>query len=207
MRMTLGNYHVHNQEQLLTQKQKQQQRQKQKLAQRISLRLDIIQEFRGEQFRVEAICPKCHCNLTIVQVIKGFNRDPHDTTTGCPKCEERFQSHLYQSNSYSRTTIEFLCPAQTLDQLRRLPIFFPDEIKVKNFTAYSSAIFHFGNLTVAFKELGINYKKKEKIDWKQKIHRFLGQAPDSEIARCAGISFSTISRMRKKLKIGRYHFE
>lgn len=180
------------------------QLQEQRLSHKISLRLEMIRAFRGERYKVKAACPNCGYLLSVAQVIKGFNRDPQDTTTKCPRCKQRFSAHLYQSNSYVSMTLVFLCPVQTLEQLKGLSDLRPDQIKEKHLTAYTSAIFHFGNLTEAFKQLKVNYRKKEQIDWKQKIVRYLGQTSDVEIARCAGISVSTIRRLRRKLKIGRF---
>lgn len=176
----------------------------QKLDQKFSLRLGLIQTLRGTEYKPKAECPKCFYQLTPGEIIKGFRRDPNDINTTCPKCGRRFAARLFVWDVAANTEMIFLCPCQTTERLRHLYQLKPDEIRRENATTYHSAIVHFGTLTNAFKEVGIDYSHTEKVDWKNKIQPFLGQMPDTEIAKCAGISVSTVRLMRRKLDIRRF---
>lgn len=90
--------------------------------------------------------------------------------------------------------------AQLDDKKNMSPVDF-----MKNHPAlYHSAIVHFGSLKEAFRKVGIEYRFKEKRDWKNKITTFLGQLPDTVIAIIVNVSVDTIRRMRVKLGIPKY---
>lgn len=180
-------------------------RQTQRLDILLELRSQLIGLLRGREFKPKAECPKCFCQLSLAQIIMGFSRDPNDINTTCPSCGTRFPAQLQYQDAIGSTTISFFCPCQTLDRLRNLSHLSPAELEKNDLALYQSAITHFGNLTYAFAEVGINYGHQETIEWQQKIKPFLGLLPDAEIARCANIPVATVRRMRNKLGLCRYY--
>lgn len=42
----------------------------------------------------DAICPACRYSLSEDEIRAGWRQDPHDFTTACPKCGERFAAAL-----------------------------------------------------------------------------------------------------------------
>ncbi len=188
------------------QEQRLEQRQSLTLSQRQTLLVQILQDLfstiRGEVYRPEAKCPKCHHGLTTGEVLRGFNRDPRDFTTQCPKCETRFEARLVTRSSTSSVSVRLYCPGQALNSLQEFSTFTPEQILKENVGLYQSTIFHFGNLATAFRKAGIKYKFDNRPQSpKDKILPFLGKAPDNLIARVSGLSARTINRMRREQNI------
>jgi len=167
-------------------------------AQSLGLRLRLIHELHGERYEPKAQCPNCLRDLTAVEIISGFNRDPKDFTTRCTKCGKRFQPRLVCFNDVSRTELPFYCDVQTLDQMRGKETMTMEQFSKEHPAIYRSAIVHHGSLSQAFKKIGINYPFKEIPDWRNKIRGFLGRLPDTTIAKCVNVSTSVIRKIRKE---------
>ncbi len=169
-----------------------------------SLRMDLIQELRGERYEPKATCPRCSREMTPVEIIKGFNQDPNDFTTCCSACGHRFEPTLICLGDGTEIRIPFYCDAQTLAKLRGRENLSPEQISRELPGAYRSAIIHHGSIRRAFEKLGIQYLHEEISDWKSKIQPFLGRMPDTIIADCVDASVHVIRTMRRKLGISRY---
>lgn len=176
----------------------------QRIAKSFSLRLKLIKVLRGEKYHPQAECPQCHRKLKIVEILRGFNRDPKDYTTKCPHCKHRFEPNLQVILPHGSITLPFFCSVQTLDQLHGKENLFPDAFEKQYPALYRSVIVHHGNLKAAFQKIGIHYRFNENIKWEKKVKPFLGLLPDTVIAACAGISVYRIRKMRRGLEIGRY---
>lgn len=174
---------------------------------KIATRLALIQELRGDEYKPKGDCPNCGRVLTPAEIIRGFNNDPQDYTTRCPKCRCRFVSYLMSTSrsGIGRAEMRFYCAVQTLDQLRGKEKLSPRELLNKHAAIYHSAIVHFGSIKNAFKKNGVAYRHEEGIDgWKDKIQSFLGRMPDTVIADCVDKPVGIIRKMRKELGISRY---
>ncbi|MFA5130984.1 MAG: hypothetical protein WC467_01020 [Patescibacteria group bacterium] len=191
---------VLRQEQTLT----QQQRVLLVQTQRLKLRIALIQELRGETYTPEGHCPHCGRELTAIEILSGFNRDPKDFTTACSACGFRFEPRLICVSQYSTISIPFYCDIQTLDQLRGNELLSPEQLSAEYPGVFRSAVFHHGGIKKAFELIGIDYQFEEVTDWKTKVNPFLGRLPDTTIAENVGVTISTIRNMRKKLNIPRY---
>ncbi|MBI5138212.1 MAG: hypothetical protein HZA95_00215 [Candidatus Vogelbacteria bacterium] len=185
-----------------------------RLGMQLSLRLELIDSLRGEKYEPKGKCPGCEYRMSNGEIIRGFNQDPTDYTTGCPRCKTRFEPKLvYGMTAAGRVEIPFFCSTQVLAQMANtvgLIRMSPDRIRNEYMTIYHSAIAHYGSLKAAFVKLGREYPfverdpKKDKEDWKKKIIPFLGRMPDTVVADCAEVSVSVIRRMRKDRKIRCY---
>ncbi len=169
----------------------------------LSLRLMLLQEVRGIRYSPSGDCPKCGRVLTPLEIIKGFNEDPHDFTTACTACGARFEPQMKSYSDIGTLEMPFFCSCQTLDQLRSFGNINPDELQKTQPAIYHSAIIHHGTLRNAFKKIGIPYGFDEVTDWKRKVHSFLGRLPDTVIADVAGVSAKVIAQLRKKYNISR----
>lgn len=172
----------------------------------LSLRLELLSQFRGVSYHPTGKCPKCNKVLRAVEVIRGFSRDPLDYTTKCPKCKTRFEPKLTTPlGALGYIEVAFFCSSQTLFRLREsgMNSFSPEELKRGNQALYHSAIVHFGTLRAAFKKIGVKYKFEEKVEWEKKIRSFLGRLPDTVIARAAGITAKRVAKQRKLHKVPR----
>ena len=180
--------------------------QKLKIQNRIlSLRLQLIGKIHGETYKPHAICPKCFRRLTLLEIIKGFKRDVNDYTTKCPRCGDRFEPKLSCKGKAYSITLPFLCPMQTLDQMKGKEKKSPTEIRESYPTIYSCANVHFGGLAQAFKEIRINYRFQEPvIKWEKKVKHFLGLLPDSVIARLVHLKYAEVRKLRLHMGIPRY---
>lgn len=167
-------------------------------------RENLVVALRGENFRPTAQCPKCFHTLSSIEILKGFSLDPHDYDTTCPKCRHRFSPRFVTSNEFSSASISFYCAIQTLDQLRNREVMSPEVWKEKDRAVYHSAIYHFGSLAAAYREIEIPYEHKETLDWRDKIRSFLGTMPDTEIASVIGVAVREIRKLRQSLGIERY---
>ena len=174
------------------------------MSQKLDLRLALLDALRGIQLTPRAVCTHCGHRLSNDEVLRGFTQDPKDTSTGCPKCEGRFQPKLKHTSLGGSVEVNFLCAIQTLDALRDKQELSPDELRRLHAPAYHSALTHFGSLTGAFKELGVKYRKEIYKSWREKVRPFLGEYPDGLLAECVGISRASIQGYRKKLGISHY---
>lgn len=167
-------------------------------------RLALIKALRDEEYKPKAKCPSCGRELTPVEILKGFNQDPNDFTTGCSGCGHRFEPRLVCLGDYGTIELPFWCDSQTLARLRGLESLSPLELSNKHPAVYRSAIIHHGGFYRAFEKIGINYPFEEISDWKEKITPFFGRLPDTIIAECVNVSARVIRRIRQKLGISRY---
>jgi len=180
------------------------QRQTMSLDQILSQKLMLLQVLRLVRYSPEATCNSCDYGLNPMEIIKGFNQDPRDYTTKCPKCKARFTAKLITRLRHGSVELIFYCEVQALDQLKDLVNLSPEEIEKEEPAVYHSIRVHCGTLTNAFKKIGLSYPHEEKIDWKDKITCFLGQMPDTVIAECVGVSVYAIRKIRKKKKISSF---
>ncbi len=179
----------------------------QHLSRELSQRLALIEELHGDAYRPEAQCPACHHVLKPLAIIRGFNADPNDFNTTCPKCEFRFPPKLALRNRSGRTDVAFYCAAQTGAKLQASGLEFlePAELRRREAALYHSAIFHFGTLTQAFSLVGIEYRLEVIEDKLAKVELFLGTLPDTVIARTAGVKLKTVRKLRRDRAIAPYH--
>lgn len=202
--MSLSMTQSHQLEQNLEQRQTIHQLQ----AQRLELRIELMQALYSidsrDTYRPRATCPDCNHGLTVEEILRGFNRDPLDLTTQCPICKSRFEARLVSRSMVSEINLRFYCPAQAL---HALPIYrdkTPEEIHTTNSALFESVRLHFGGFREAFRQIGITYRPRRQPDWQEKVRPFLGQAPDTLIASVAEVSPATIRRLRRRHGIGRY---
>lgn len=167
------------------------------------LRLALVGALRDERYEPRARCPNCDIRLEPGQILAGFNDDPTDFTTECPRkeCKHRFQPSLVCFGTGSQIELPFFCSAQTLHQLNGLERLTPEEFSQQHPAIFRAAIAHHGSLAGAFKKIDITYAHVEDHDWKSKIGPFLGRLPDKTIAELVHTTPRTIAAMRKRLKI------
>jgi hypothetical protein len=188
--------------QSLTLTQRLSQELKLSASQRHIMLLTLLQGLRGKQMNTEAKCFHCGFELSKEDILKGFLDDPEDTTTKCPRCEERFQPHLIHKDPYGSYRVNFMCPDQTLHRLTDdMAEMKPKELEKANASLYHSVLANFGTLYSAFKKFGISYKYDLLQNWKEKARPFLGHYPDCMIADCVGVSRSSVQRYRQSLHI------
>lgn len=181
--------------------------QKQRLEQKLFLRLALLHALRGEKHVPTGTCPRCNKKMTPSEIMRGFNRDPNDFTTKCPKCKTRFEPRLVSKSRSGTLECKFLCAVQTLAKLPGKETLSPAELNRREHAMYQSALVHFGTMQEAFKKAGIAYRFKEKVAINTKVRRLLGRLPDAVIARYASVSARRISAMRRERGIGRWHAE
>lgn len=166
---------------------------------------DMIASLRGERYEPQPLlCKKCRHTLTALEILKGFSSDPLDTTTACPKCGTRNQPLLGYRTDAGSVTIEMLCAAQTLHALKGWDILSPKAIESHDPSAYKSAVYHFGGLAQAFKEIGVKYTEESFDGWLEKVAEFLGKLPDTKIAQAINKPASFVRKLRHKLGIKRF---
>lgn len=204
MEMSMTHRLNHQLEQRLEQRQTIHQLQ----AQRLELRITLLQTLYGinanDSYRPQARCPRCNHALTTEQILRGFNRDPQDLTTECPSCNQRFEARLVARSMASEINLRFYCPAQALHALPSYRDKTPGEIHTANSALFESVRLHFGGLREAFHRIGIPYRPRRQPDWQEKVRPFLGQAPDTLIASVAEVSPAAIRRLRRRHSISRY---
>jgi hypothetical protein len=182
--------------------------QKQALSLRLALEQKLVRRVHGsdEVYRPKGTCPNCDHRLTPAEIVLGFNRDPNDFTTKCPKCKKRFQPTLYATSVASSIQMPFYCPTQTLGMLKpeMVTVAF-DEFKSQFTAIYRSATYHFGSLKVAFERVSLSYKSEPQVSsWQKKVMSFLGKLPDGVIASTARVSVREVRTLRKERGIGAY---
>jgi hypothetical protein len=174
---------------------------------RLDLRLSLIGALHVEKYSPQATCPRCRHWLSPLEIFKGFRSDPHDLTTGCPRCKERFQPSLIWSNAFGRKELRFYCAVQTQEMMHGLEVLSPEAFQKEHPSIYHSAIAHHGTLTNAFSAMGITYAFDEIADAKTKIEPFLGKLFDTTIAKLSGVDVKVVRRMRRLAKISRCRTE
>jgi hypothetical protein len=68
-----------------------------------------------------------------------------------------------------------------------------------------SAKFHWGSITTAMVEAGLEYSFEEVIRWEDKVAPFLGKMPDTVIAKHCNQPTSHVRNLRIKKGIRAYH--
>ena len=179
------------------------------LRQNLAIRAEILRDLHGRgTFVPHGSCKHCEYTLTIAEIIKGFLDDPNDYTTQCPKCEKRF-APMMRTGNVGVAWIEqpFYCGVQTLAQLNDLGVQSPEMLMKQHPAIYDSALFHFGTIAAAYKRNGSEYNFDPLPGWNDKIIPYLGRAPDTVLAECAGQRVRTIRRMRMDRGIPAYKRE
>lgn len=170
-----------------------------------ALKMSLIRELRLEKYEPRGSCPNCLRELTSIEIIEGFNEDPNDFTTKCPKCGERFTPLLICFGPASRIELPFYCKCQILALIADKAHLPPEQLSQKYPAVYRSAVVHFGGIVNAFKAAKLKYDFKEEVNgWKNKVMPFLGSLPDRTIAACAGPSSAAVRRLREKHGIPRF---
>jgi hypothetical protein len=192
----------------LSQKLEQKLSQAMSLAQKLSIRMSILEALHAGEpvnFRPKAVCTGCSYELEPHEILRGFLRDPNDTTTRCPKdyCGKRFQPVLYSRLSdATRMEVPFYCAVQTTEALNDRDVrSTPLELKKSKPAVYFSALFHYGNLKAAFEKKGWDYEFDNFHGWEDKVAPFLGKATDRLVAEVVGVRLHKVMTLRKKLGI------
>lgn len=165
-----------------------------------SLRLELISELAGAKYDPKMFCPACKHELTHQEILHGYNTDPMDLHTCCPKCKHSFIAKLVSGG----LEILWYCPDQTLYALRDCFYLTPKQILGFNSSVYHSCMTHFGSLSNAFKKMGMKYTKEEKTLWHAKVQPFLGKMTDRMIAEVVGVTPALISALRRSYGIPRF---
>jgi hypothetical protein len=163
----------------------------------LQLRLEVVEAIHGETYNPKGDCPNCGRVLTGLEILAGFNTNPADVNTTCPKCKTRFPPILHRKNLAGSIEFPFYCAVQTLDRLpplRDLPL---EEFRLKQAPVYHSALVHFGGLKQAFRRIGLVYAFEAETEWRTRIIPFLGRLPDAMLARIVGGSTRQIRKMRR----------
>lgn len=163
----------------------------------LAMRLSLISHLAGVNYEPLPKCPACKYHLTLLETLQGYNSDPTDLTTGCPKCKSRFVAQLRSGSA----ELQWYCPSQTQYALREFAHLPPEEILRLNPSLYHSAISHFGTVTAAFADDGITYAHKEETLWHSKVQPFLGKLPDAIIGEIVGVSSREITKLRRAFGI------
>ena len=167
-------------------------------------RLELVRALRGQTYEPGGECPRCGTKPTPGEIILGFNRDPRDFTTKCPRCRTRFEARLICVGNGSKIEVRFYCPSQVLDQLRGLERRTPEQVSHDLPGVYQSAITHHGSLTAAFRMIGVAYALEVPVSWKDKVAPFLGRLSDAAIARAANCRVAEIRALRRKAGIPKF---
>lgn len=192
----------------LTQELSQQLSQEQRLTLRLSLVQKLALRLHGKEdaYRPKGTCPNCLRRLTPAEIMLGFNHDPNDLTTKCPKCKHRFAPILVATGKASTIEMPFYCRIQTLEMLKHDMVgMLLAEFKSAYASIYRSALYHFGSLKAAFEQIGLRYTQEPRISaWQKKVLSFLGKLPDAVIANNANVSVREVRKLRKEKGIDPY---
>lgn len=204
-RMSMRQTHALKQEQRLELAQRLEQNQLLVANRRHVVFQDLLFRIRGEHYQPTATCPKCSTVLQPAEIIKGFTTDPNDFTTECPHCKTRFETTMLSRQGAVSVEFRFYCASQTLGRLRGKEGLTLEELKKGELLPiYQSAVYHFGSVTNAFKQLNLQYRFERLERWETKVHPFLGRLPDSEIASVVNVLPECITKMRREFKIKLY---
>jgi hypothetical protein len=168
----------------------------------VSWRIQILQAlYPGEPADPKGDCPSCRRTLTIEEILRGFLDQVEDTTTACPACGTRFQPLIVGRFGQGKLLVPFLCAKQTLGRLREIASNSFDYICSNHQQVVASARFHFGTVTKAYQQIGIDFIGEPALTWKDKVRPFLGQCSDALIAEVVNASPATVRRYRVSLGI------
>lgn len=171
----------------------------------LQLRFGLVEAVHGEEYKPVGECPKCHHVLAQFEIMQGFNTDPNDYSTGCPKCKARFEPRLRMATREGYAEYAFFCPSQTLAQLPALQHIPYDELRTKHAAVCNSAKVHFGGLKQAFAKAGVAYAFAPALEWRNQVLPFLGKLPDTVIAELVDATRRAIGVLRKEKGIPRYN--
>lgn len=75
----------------------------------------ISMKLRNMEIIPDAVCPACQNSLSEEEIRAGWRQDPHDFTTACPKCGERFVAALrifFERKEEHHKRMRYLCISQ-----------------------------------------------------------------------------------------------
>jgi len=96
------------------------------LACKLEVKLKLVQDYFGDFISTpHGVCPNCKHELSSDEILAGFSTNPYDFNTTCPKCEEKFLSHLIITDKKTDkekelTPVIFMCQAQTLQEMETI---------------------------------------------------------------------------------------
>lgn len=85
----------------------------------LTLRQRVLIQISEAIITPQGDCPRCNCKLTEKQIKAGWNCDPYDARTTCPKCGARFVASLLVSKigGRKRKQFRYLCQLQLFTAL------------------------------------------------------------------------------------------
>ena len=177
----------------------------QKQTQEIEAWLQLVQDIRGEKYKVEEECNHCHKKMSPAQILHGFLSDVNDFTTVCIYCKRRFETNIFCTDRFgNKKYVPLLCQAQCLHKLKKIGVISPDDfenVTGEDVGVYRSLIFHFGSLHTAYKQINVKYDFPPPPDWKEKSLPFLGKIEDQHIADVMGVTKKEVMEYRKSKNI------
>ncbi len=164
----------------------------------------VTKSLTGVEQKLAAICPHCEYQLKPFEIFRGFLADPVDTTTLCPRCKKRIEASTIIGGDSSKAYV-FMCGEQTIHALREGDFVevAPAKIKEMHPSLYYSAIFHFGSIENALRQINSRYAYRDEADlaWHTKARPFLGKISDRDIAAVLNVPVRTIAELRKGLHV------
>ena len=101
--------------------------------------------------------------------------------------------------------LQFYCAVQVLARLTgHFGGLRPEEFRRENASLYQSAVYHFGSLANAFRQVQREYEFEHFERWEVKVRPFLGQLRDTEIAAVINVEPKRVTLLRRQLKIKPY---
>jgi len=168
----------------------------------LAKRLLLIKRVHDIKYRLWCECDNCGRMIKPIDILKGFSNDVTDTRTACPRCGNKTQPRLLgKVQETGRYNFAFYCPEQTLDRLVDLGSVPFYQLERDYTDVLHSAVVHFGNISAAYKRIGIDYEVPAIPDWKRRARPVLGLLPDKQIADIVGTTVYQIRKLRKRFKI------
>jgi hypothetical protein len=168
---------------------------------------NMLGELSGAHVAPAAVCPHCDLRLKPAEILVGFLPDPHDITVGCPRCKKRFDASVIIGQDSSQA-YSFLCGVQLLAVLRGLSEqVHPSTLQSERPEIYYSALFHFGSVEGAYRQIGGRYPYRDEKDlsWHTKARPLLGNIRDEDIAAVLNVSNESVSSLREGFHIRPTH--
>ncbi len=169
----------------------------------LALYSNMLGELSGNHVQPAAVCPHCDLRLKPAEILLGFLPDPNDITVGCPRCKKRFDASVIIGRDSSQA-YSFFCGMQLLAALRKMPDnLAPAELEDMRADLYYSALFHFGSVEGAYRQIGGGYPFRDEKDlsWHTKVRPLLGNIRDEDIATVLNVSKDSVTSLREGFNI------
>lgn len=160
----------------------------------LTTELQLISAATGLTYTIQARCPFCYREYSLVETLDSFSADPQIKGNKCSGCLRRFIPILLVDNK----AFPLIGPKQVLQEIK--DGFYNDILLLEeNQKLYHSAVVQFGSVFEALEAANHRLNlERQHPQWRVIASPYLGKLSDLRMARILGVSAKMVGDFRRK---------